>query len=82
MDIHPHKKLIKTAFRAFCKPFGKDEALFTKIGEKKLNLYLNLLDAKDLITEETPFSLHENVTENKGIYMKKNGISLRYTFIH
>jgi len=37
------------------------------MGKKKINLYLNLFDAKGLITEESPFLLYENATENKGI---------------
>lgn len=67
IDIHFNKQLIKTGCKAFCRPFGKDEAWFIKTGRGKKFLYLNLFDAKGLITEESLFLLYENVTENKGI---------------
>lgn len=41
-----------------------------KQDRKKNNLYLNLFDAKSLITEQTPFLLYENVQKNKGILKK------------
>lgn len=32
IDIHFNKQLIKTGCKAFCRPFGKDEAWFIKTG--------------------------------------------------